>query len=425
MTHIVPASLRSWIDVPPDHDFPIQNLPYGVFRRAGREPAVGVAIGEYVLDLARLHETGAFAGTAAAGPNVFAADALNGFAAMGREAWREVRAALVGLLRADNPALRDDADRRSRVLVPRAAVTLLLPFRIGDYTDFYSSLEHATNVGSMFRDPANPLLPNWRHIPIGYNGRASSVVVSGTPVRRPWGQIKADDAEAPVFGPSRLLDIELEVGFFTGPGNALGEPIPIGAAGEHIFGFCLVNDWSARDIQKWEYVPLGPFLGKSFGTTVSPWVVPVDALEPFRTAPPKQEPEPLPYLRGEEPWGFDLHLEIALVTPASPEPVTVARTNLKHMYWTAAQQLAHQASNGTNVRPGDLYASGTVSGPTPDSYGSLLELTWRGTRPLSLPNGETRKFLQDGDTVILRGWGRGDGFRVGFGECRGTVVPAG
>jgi len=276
----------------------------------------------------------------------------------------------------------------------------------------------------MFRDPDKALLPNWRHMPVGYNGRAGPVVVSGTPIRRPRGQTKADDADAPGFGPSRLMDIELEMGFFTGPATQLGDPVGVDDAREYIFGMVLVNDWSARDIQKWEYVPLGPFLGKSFGTTVSPWVVTLDALEPFRRAQPRQEPAVLPYLQAKEDWGYDIDLEVLLTTPKQTEPVRISRTNFGGMYWTIAQQLAHQTVNGTSIGPGDLYASGTVSGPTEDSYGSLLEITWRGTKPMTLPSGEERKFLQDGDSVILRGHASGDGYRIGFGEAAGTITPA-
>jgi fumarylacetoacetase len=420
----VTARHTSWVDVDPGSDFPIQNLPYGVFRRGSGPPSVGAAIGDLVLDLAELHRAGKFTDTPVAGGNVFDRDALNDFMGMGRPAWSAVRRRIHELLGADCAELRDDAALKAKALVLQDDVGMLLPARIGDYTDFYSSIEHAMNMGKMFRDPDNALLPNWRHLPVGYNGRASSIVVSGTGIRRPHGQTKGDDAEAPTFGPSRLLDIELEMGFFTGPGNALGEPIPVDRAAEHIFGMVLVNDWSARDIQKWEYVPLGPFLGKSFGTSISPWVVTLDALEPFRCTPPPQGPRPLPYLRASEDWAYDIGLEVALQTASMPEPATVSRTNFKGMYWTVVQQLAHQTVNGTNVRPGDLYASGTVSGPTEDSCGSLLELTWRGTRPIRLPGGEERKFLEDGDSVILRGACRGDGYRVGFGEVRGIVLPA-
>jgi fumarylacetoacetase len=416
-------ALRSWITVAQDSDFPIQNLPFGVFRPPGSSPRIGVAIGDQVLDLAALHRAGKFAGTKVLANNVFEREALNDFMGLGSEAWRAVRARLSRLLEADEPELRDDAGLRAECLYSRLSVEMLLPARVGDYTDFYSSLHHATNMGAMFRDPANPLLPNWRHMPVGYNGRTSSIVVSGTPVRRPCGQMKPDDVETPVFGPSRVLDIELEVGFLTGPGNELGSPIPIGEARDHIFGLVLVNDWSARDIQKWEYVPLGPFLGKSFATSVSPWVVTLDALEPFRVPAPPQEPEVLPYLKRGHEGAYDIDLEVWLEARVG-EAARVSATNFRDMYWTMFQQLAHQTVNGTNMRPGDLYASGTVSGVEPGTQGSLLELTWKGTKPLALPGGVMRTFLEDGDTVILRGASKGKAYRVGFGECRGTILPS-
>jgi fumarylacetoacetase len=345
---------------------------------------------------------------------------LNTFLSLGRPAWTETRHRVFQLLRADNPTLRDDSEFLETVLVAQQEVSMLLPVSIGDYTDFYSSKEHATNVGTMFRGAEDALMPNWTHLPVGYHGRASSVVVSGTNIRRPHGQLQTGD-RPPTFGPSRLLDFELEVGFLVGPGNGLGDPISIGRAQEHIYGLVLVNDWSARDIQKWEYRPLGPFLGKSFATTISPWVVSLDALEPFRCAGPAQDPEPLPYLRSIGQDAFDVHLEVGLQAADMVEPRTVCRSNFRHLYWSMAQQLAHHTSNGCNVRPGDLMASGTISGPSPDSYGSLLELTWGGKNPVELPNGQMRRFLEDGDTVRLTGWARGDGYRVGFGEAVGRV----
>jgi fumarylacetoacetase len=424
MTDETPAPRRSWIAVPPESDFPVQNLPYGVFRTANSSPRVGVAVGDEILDLAVLDEAGKLDRTLVGGRSLFERDSLNAFLALGRPAWSSLRARLLSLLDETNPELRDDVGLRERTLLSRESAELLLPAQIGDYTDFYSSREHATNVGRMFRDPKNPLLPNWKHLPVGYNGRASTIVVSGTDVRRPCGQVKGDEEDAPSHRPSRLFDFELEMGFLTGPANELGHPIPIGKAGDHIFGMVLVNDWSARDIQKWEYVPLGPFLGKTFATTVSPWVVPLEALEPFRVPSPAQDPMVLPYLRGPSDGAYDIHLEVWLLPRGSTEPTRICRTNFRGMYWTIHQQLAHQTVNGTLIRPGDLYASGTVSGPTEDSYGSLLELSWRGTRPLALHGGETRKFLEDGDTVIMKGWCEGDGYRIGFGECRGTVLPA-
>jgi fumarylacetoacetase len=433
------ASRRSWIETAnqPICDFPIQNLPFGIFSDA-RNPArrVGVAIGESIVDLAALHDAGllqlqtqlplpsAGAAARAASGNVFARDTLNDFIALGRDAWRAVRIQLSDLLDSNTATLRDDMSLRERVLMRAADTTMHLPVEIPGYTDFYSSKEHATNVGSMFRDPQNALLPNWLEIPIGYNGRASSVVVSGTPVRRPNGQLKLPDEERPVFGACRKLDIELETGFIIGRGNALGEPIASDAAEEHIFGMVLLNDWSARDIQQWEYVPLGPFNAKSFATTISPWIVTLDALEPFRVAQPEQTPQPLPYLRHGGSHAFDIELEVTLRPQHATRASIITRTNFRHMYWTMAQQLAHHTVSGCNTRVGDLMGSGTISGPSADSFGSLLELTWNGKRPLELKEGGTRTFIEDGDELTLAGWCQGDGYRVGFGTCIGAILPA-
>ncbi len=423
-------ALRSFVEVEPDSPFPIQNLPFGVFQRqGGRSARVGVAIGAYVLDLSVLEEEKLFDGEVLAGRRPFSQPSLNPFMALGRPAWREARRTVQHLLLADTPTLRDDDGLRARALVPCDDVEMLLPAHVGDYTDFYSSRQHATNVGSMFRDPENALLPNWLHLPVGYHGRASSVVASGTDVVRPHGQLKPSDDEPPVFGPSRLLDFELEMGFFAGPGNALGTPISIDDAGEHLFGFVLVNDWSARDIQKWEYVPLGPFLGKSFATSVSPWVVTAEALEPFRVegeaqGPEAGNPEILDYLKQKGKRSLDLHLEVSLWPQDAASPTTIARSNAKYLYWSPEQQLTHHTANGCNVRPGDLMASGTISGEEKGSYGSMLELSWRGSEPVQLRDGEERKFLQDGDLVTMTGWAQGDGYRVGFGEVRGRVLPA-
>jgi fumarylacetoacetase len=416
-------ALRSFIPTTPESHFPIQNLPYGVFRRRGGwESSVGVAIGDAVLDLTLLEERGLLDGAALRGRRVFDQGKLNPFLALGRFAWSEVRARVSRLLSAGEPTLRDDAELRSRALVAQADVEMALPAEVGDYTDFYSSREHATNVGTMLRGAENALMPNWLHLPVAYHGRASSLVVSGADVVRPHGQSKPEKAAAPVFGPSRALDFELEMAVLIGPGNALGQPIPIGQAEEHLFGLVLLNDWSARDIQAWEYQPLGPFLAKNFATTISPWVVPLEALEPFRSPGPAQDPAPLPYLTPPGPGAFDIHLEVHLQTAAMSEPSVICRSNFKHLYWSMAQQLAHHTVNGCNLRPGDLLASGTISGPTPDSYGSLLELTWRGSRPLKLPSGEERGFLLDGDRVTLTGWCQGSGYRVGFGAASGRVV---
>lgn len=414
--------LKSFIDVAPDSHFPIQNLPFGVFSGAGRQtPRIGVAIGEQVLDLAVLEEAGLL--TVPSG-KVFDQPSLNAFIARGRAIWSATRATVSALLRHDNPLLRDNGELRARALVPMRDVVMHLPVDIRGYTDFYSSREHATNVGTMFRDPKNALLPNWLHIPIGYNGRASSVVVSGTTVRRPNGQLKLPDAELPVFSACRRLDFELETAFIVGKGNALGEPIPVERAHEHIFGMVLLNDWSARDIQQWEYVPLGPFNSKTFATSISPWVVTMEALEPFRVESPAQEPQPLPYLQQQGRNAYDIALEVALRPEQVAQPTTICRTNFRSMYWTMAQQLAHHTVSGCNTQVGDLMGSGTISGSTPDSFGSLLELTWNGQKPLGLEDGSQRSFLQDGDEVIVSGWCQGDGYRVGFGQVRGTILPA-
>jgi fumarylacetoacetase len=417
-------SLRSFVAVPSDHPFPIQNLPFGVFRAAPEgPPRIGVAIGDFVLDLATAAQHGLLHidGLAA---DYFGQRTLNDFMARGRATWRATRQQVSELLRRDNPKLRDDAALRDKALIPRSQVQMLLPARIENYTDFYSSKEHATNVGVMMRGADNALMPNWVHLPVAYHGRASSVIVSGTDIRRPRGQIKADEAPAPRFGPSKTLDFELEMGFFVGPGNRLGEPIPIDQAPEHIFGMVLVNDWSARDIQKWEYQPLGPFLAKNFATSISPWVVTLDALEPFRATGPRQDPTPLPYLQSSGPWAYDIYLEVLFQTAAMDQPHRICASNARHLYWNICQQLAHHTVGGCNLRPGDLLASGTISGPTPDSFGSMLELAWKGTKPIALPNGEVRMFLQDGDRVTMTGWCQGPGYRIGFGEVTGVVLPA-
>lgn len=416
---------RSWLESAnePACDFPIQNLPFGIFSDARHAmPRAGVAIGDLIVDLAALRSAGHLA--IDAGEDVFVQPSLNAFISLGRDAWRSVRIQLSALLDAACPTLRDDPALRARVLVPMQDATMHLPVDIPGYTDFYSSKEHATNVGSMFRDPKNALLPNWSEMPIGYNGRASSVVVSGTNVRRPMGQLKLPDQERPIYGACRKLDIELETGFIVGRGNALGEPIACGEAEDHIFGMVLLNDWSARDIQQWEYVPLGPFNAKSFATTISPWVVTLDALEPFRVAQPEQTPEPLAYLRHEGKHAFDVELEVRLRPEGAATASTIARTNFKYMYWTMAQQLAHHTVSGCNTRVGDLMGSGTISGPTADSCGSLLESTWNGARPVALEGGETRTFIVDGDELTLSGWCQGEGYRVGFGTCVGKILPA-
>jgi len=418
-------SLRSFLAIAPESHFPIQNLPWGVFERHDGKSKIGVSIGDWVLDLAVLEEHDLIDIPGFPGEFFQYERTLNALLAASRPTWRTLRLLVSQLLRHDESCLRDDVKLRDQALLPRESVRMLLPMRIENYTDFYSSREHATNVGTMFRGPQNALMPNWLHLPIAYHGRASSIVVSGTDVRRPQGQTKDDDAPAPVFGPSRSLDFELELGCVIGPGNQLGEPIPIAQAAEHIFGVTLVNDWSARDIQRWEYQPLGPFLAKNFATSMSPWVVSLDALEPFRVAGPVQDPLPLPYLRSEGNWAFDIQLEVYLQTARMDKPQRISATNARYLYWNFCQQLAHHASNGCNLRPGDLLATGTISGPTPDSCGSMLELAWKGTRPVQLPTGDTRSFLQDGDRLTITGWCQGDGYRIGLGEVTGKVLPAG
>jgi fumarylacetoacetase len=429
-------SLRSWVPSAEGHlDFPIQNLPFGVFRpRADDdEPArVGMAIGDQILDLTACHDEGWFTGAAEQAGDACASATLNPLLALGRETWAALRAQASALLATDSRAYRANRRIGDRVLVPMADAELLLPAAIGDYTDFYASVHHATNVGAMFR-PDNPLLPNYKWVPIGYHGRASSLVPSGTPVRRPRGQRKDPKADAPVYGPARQLDYETELGFLVGTGNPPGEPVPIDQADSHLFGLCLVNDWSARDVQSWEYQPLGPFLAKSFATTISPWLVTLEALEPYRVpaaARPEGDPAPLPYLTSADDQahgGFDITLEVFLASARMRfegiAPVRLSRGRAADLYWTAAQMLAHHTSNGCNLRPGDLFASGTISGPARDSWGSLLELTRRATEPLTLPTGETRGFLEDGDEVIMRGHAERPGaVRIGFGECRGMVA---
>ena len=399
----------SWLDIPADSPFPVQNLPYGVFSHGSHRHHIGVAIGDHVLDVTRLvRDEHPDLAAALAGPS------LNPFLALGRSAWRDARAWLTQRLTDDH--YRSEVEP---LLVPRSEVELHLPFDVADYVDFYSSEHHATNVGRIFRPDGDALTPNWKHLPIGYHGRSATVVASSTPIVRPSGQRKAPADAAPTFGPSQRLDIEAEVGFVVGVGSQLGEPVSVDDFADHVFGVCLVNDWSARDIQAWEYVPLGPFLGKSFATSISPWIVPLEALEAARCEPPPRDPQPLPYLRDTEPWGLDLDLEVVL------NGSVVSRPPFRTMYWTPAQQLAHLTVNGASVRTGDLYASGTVSGPGPEQRGSLLELSWSGNEPLTLDDGSTRSFLEDGDTVVISATAPGaDGARIGFGAVAGTIHPA-
>jgi len=426
----IDPALRSWIDIKPTDDFPIQNLPFGIISTPDTGPRVAVAIGGYALDLYSCAQLGYFDALAgdlpalgSALPKVFRRRSLNALLRLGRPVWQAVRERCAELLRYDNPNLRDNELAVRACLLRRSEVEMLRPVKPGGYTDFYSSLEHATNAGSLFR-PDSPLLPNWRHVPIAYHGRTSSIVASGGPVRRPHGQYRPTGAEQPVFGPTQQLDFELETAFVVGTGNQLGTAVPVGEAEAHIFGLLLLNDWSARDIQSWEYQPLGPFLGKNFVTSLSPWVVTLDALEPFRVPGPAQEPSPLPYLQTSLAYHYDITLEVLLQSASAAEPTLISRTNTQHLYWSMAQQLAHHTSNGCNLEVSDLLASGTISGPTPDSLGCLLELTRRGQQPLTLSDGSTRAWLEDSDTVIIRGYAQREGLRIGLGEVRGTVLPA-
>ncbi|XP_019935161.2 fumarylacetoacetase [Paralichthys olivaceus] len=414
----------SFLKVDAASDFSFHNLPYGIFSTPDKlKHRIGVAIGDQILDLSVIKYL--FQGPILSKhQDVFDQCTLNAFMALGYEAWREARSTLQTLLSASCSTLRDDISLRSRAFVHQSTATMHLPADIGDYTDFYSSRDHATNVGIMFRGKENALMPNWLRLPVGYHGRASSVVVSGTQIRRPSGQMRPDQTKPPVFGPSKQLDIELEMAFFVGGGNQLGEPIPIQKAHENIFGMVLMNDWSARDIQAWEYVPLGPFLGKNFGTTISPWVVPMEALLPFAECNPIQDPEPLPYLQHHDPYTFNINLFVSLKGQDMAESTTICKSNFKYMYWTMKQQLTHHTVTGCNVRAGDLLASGTISGPDEESFGSMLELSWRGSKSINLDGGESRTFLKDGDEVSITGYCQGNGYRVGFGPCIGTIVPA-
>ncbi|HUS40221.1 MAG: fumarylacetoacetase [Pirellulales bacterium] len=416
---MIDPNLKSFIPVEVDSHFSIQNLPYGVFRAAGGRdgPRVGVAIGDFVVDLAVLESRGLIT-VPGATASVFDHSCLNPFMQLGTQAWTAVRERLGQLLVEDEPTLRDDHDLRALAIHKIEDVQLMMPVDIRDYTDFYSSRFHATNVGTMMRGADNALQENWLHLPVAYHGRASSIVVSGTDVQRPVGQTGAGQ-----FGPSKAMDFELEMGFFVGPGSTLGKPIPIAEAVRHIFGMVLVNDWSARDVQKWEYVPLGPFLSKNLATSISPWVVPLAALEPFRTSAPEQSPAPLPYLRRTDDFTYDIQLEVYLSLPGTP-PQRITSTNFRHLYWTISQQLAHHSITGCNMQTGDLLASGTISGPEKESRGCLLERTWRGAEPLELGDGQTRTFLEDHDRVTLTGFCQGDGYRVGFGEVTGQLLPA-
>jgi fumarylacetoacetase len=422
VSHPNDPTLRSFIPVDPASDFPIQNLPYGVFSTVVLPaPRVGVAIGDYVLDLWELEQDCRLD----AGPlGMFSTPSLNPFMALGPKVWARTRERISELLRHDNPELRDNEELRRRALVPMADARLHLPIAVSGYTDFYASKEHASNVGIMFRGKDNALQPNWLHMPIGYNGRASTIVVSGTKVRRPRGQLKPPKAELPSFGACQRLDFELEMGAVIGQVSSMGEMLDEARAEEMIFGFVLLNDWSARDIQQWEYVPLGPFQGKAFATSISPWVVTRAALEPFRRHGPKQDPQPLPYLQQMQPNNYDIELEVGLRAPSMNKHAHICRTNFKYMYWSSVQQLLHHASSGCAMNVGDLLGSGTISGPEKNQRGSLLEISWNGSEPAELASGIMRTFLEDGDSLVMRGWCQGDGYRVGFGEVEGTILPA-
>lgn len=426
VVYIIPPQLRSFVPGSAESDFPIQNLPYGVFfRPENSADHIGVAIGDQVLDLCELSRRGKLDLPELGPGNPLEQPTLNALMALGRPAWEATRKRLAALLEENNPLVQSDAKLRDAALVPQADVTMRVPAAIGDYTDFYSSRDHATNVGTIIRGADNALQPNWLHLPVAYHGRASSIVIDGTDVHRPRGQKKPEaDGGTPGFGPSAALDYELEMGFFIGPGNKLGEPIPVDHAESHIFGLVLVNDWSARDIQTWEYVPLGPFLSKNFATTISPWIVTPDALAPFRAAAPKQNPEPLPYLRGSHDGTYDIPLTVTLQGDAMAEADDICHSNFRNLYWTMAQQIAHHTVTGCNLRPGDLLASGTISGPEKNSRGCLLELTWRGAEPVTLSDGSQRKFLQDGDRLTISAVCQGEGYRIGFGTASGKVLPA-
>jgi fumarylacetoacetase len=414
-------TLSSWVAVPLGSDFPIQNLPFGIFKTKGEKPRVCSAIGDYVVDLAKVNDLAFFADLEIP-KSIFYNQYINDFMALGKDMTRAVRDRLSEILD-ENETKWNSREMAKHIFYKMDEVELLIPIQIGDYTDFYSSIEHATNVGIMFRDPANALLPNWKHLPVGYHGRASSIVVSGTEIKRPKGQQIPKDSKQPVYGPCKLLDFELEMGFVIGQKTNLGDTVSIQKAEDYIFGMCLFNDWSARDIQKWEYVPLGPFLGKNFASTMSSWIVVMDALEPFRVPGPAQDPPVLPYLKYDGDKNYDINLAVK-IKPEGSRSTIVSESNFKYMYWNMSQQLTHHTVNGCNINVGDLYASGTISGKTPESYGSMLEVSWQGTKAVQMADGTERKFIADGDTVILEGWCEKDGVRIGFGEAVGKVLPA-
>ena len=412
---------KSWLEVPANSDFPIQNIPFGVFLTKENIVTVGTRIGDFAIDLGALQQLNYFEGIELT-DDMFMQDTLNDFISDGQKTWRLVRNRIAELFDVTNSKLQDNNKDRDIIIFKMEDVEMQLPVLIGDYTDFYSSKEHATNVGKMFRDPENALLPNWLHIPVGYHGRSSTIVPSGIPVHRPMGQTLPNGETTPVFGPSRSVDFELETAFITTDVNIMGENIAVTEAEDYIFGMVLLNDWSARDIQKWEYVPLGPFLAKNFASSISPWIVTMDALEPFRTKGPKQEPTPLPYLQQKGKHSFDINLEVA-IQPENAKPTVVSQSNFKYLYWSMCQQLAHHTSNGCRVNSGDMMGSGTISGPTEDSFGSMLELTWGGKNPIKMSDGTERKFINDNDTVIMKGFCQNGQVRIGFGEVSSKLLP--
>ena len=412
---------KSWLEVPANSDFPIQNIPFGVFLTKENIVTVGTRIGDFAIDLGALQQLNYFEGIELT-DDMFMQDTLNDFISDGQKTWRLVRNRIAELFDVKNSKLQENTKDKDIIIFRMEDVEMQLPVLIGDYTDFYSSKEHATNVGKMFRDPENALLPNWLHIPVGYHGRSSTIVPSGIPVHRPMGQTLPNGETTPVFGPSRSVDFELETAFITTDVNIMGENIAVTEAEDYIFGMVLLNDWSARDIQKWEYVPLGPFLAKNFASSISPWIVTMDALEPFRTKGPKQEPTPLPYLQQKGKHSFDINLEVA-IQPENAKPTVVSHSNFKYLYWSMCQQLAHHTSNGCRVNSGDMMGSGTISGPTEDSFGSMLELTWGGKNPIKMSDGTERKFINDNDTVIMKGYCQNGQVRIGFGEVSSKLLP--
>ena len=413
---------KSWLVTPKNTDFSIHNIPFGIVKSSSKNPRVASRIGDYAIDLLALYDLELLNGLTVERSDLDVAH-LNELMRHGKKGVRALRKRIIELFSEGNTELRHQNELHENVLLPISEVENLMPVKIGDYTDFYSSIEHATNVGTMFRDPNNALLPNWKYIPVGYHGRASSIILSGQEIHRPKGQQKPNESEPPVFGPSKLMDFELEMGFVTFDGKPLGERISTAEADDYIFGMVLFNDWSARDIQKWEYVPLGPFLAKNFASSVSAWIVTLDALEPFRVEGPKQDPKVFPYLEFEGNKNIDISLEVLLQAEGAEEN-SICKSNYKYMYWNQCQQLAHHTVNGCNIKAGDLYASGTISGPTPDSYGSMLELSWKGTKPIRLKDGSERKFIQDNDTIIMKGHCEKEGLRVGFGEVRTKLLPS-